>query len=289
MFKVLARLATAAALFMATPTAAAPALWKVSNGASTIFLFGTMHVLQPGLRWRTPAVDYAYEQSQAVWFETDVTADRAVVRDLVARYGADPARPLLDKLSPQARRDIGPLLAKASLPAARIEHMRPWAAAMALSVAPMVQTQGYRVEAGADAVITRQAQSAAKPVKTFETVEQQIRMFADMPPEVEAQYLEDVIQDHAGRGRDGVSLQRAWMAGDMKKLDKLLIGPMRRDRPGLYEALLHRRNLAWADVLEQRLQSGATEMVNVGALHMAGADGLPALLRQRGYLVARVQ
>jgi uncharacterized protein YbaP (TraB family) len=53
--------------------------------------------------------------------------------------------------------------------------------------------------------------------------------------------------------------------------------------------LLHRRNLAWAEKLDREMQGSGVQLVVVGALHMAGADGLPELLRERGYAVRRVQ
>jgi uncharacterized protein YbaP (TraB family) len=65
---------------------------------------------------------------------------------------------------------------------------------------------------------------------------------------------------------------------------------MKSGNPGLYDALLKRRNLAWADRLAQELADGSgVELVNVGALHMVGDDGLPALLAARGFTVERVQ
>ena len=51
---------------------AAPALWKVSDGRSDIYLFGTLHALRPDAQWRTPAYDAAYDRAQVVWFEADL-------------------------------------------------------------------------------------------------------------------------------------------------------------------------------------------------------------------------
>src|SRR5678815_3049296 len=46
-----------------------PAMWKLESGGSTIYLFGSMHMLPPGLKWKTPIVERAMESSDIFFFE----------------------------------------------------------------------------------------------------------------------------------------------------------------------------------------------------------------------------
>lgn len=270
---------------------AAPAMWVARDADTEIYLFGTMHVLSPKARWRTPAYDAAYARAQAVWFEADLDgADPTTIRELVNRYGVDPARPLSQKLDSRDLAALKPILAKGRMPLDRIDHMRPWAAALVLSIQPML-ARGSRVESGADITVTRQAKAEVKQVRAFETLEDQVRMFAGLPEPVELQYLTDVIKERSGRGRPGRgSLQGAWIAGDLGRLGPQLAGDMQTHSPQFYEAFLKQRNLAWADALTHELEGqGGVQLVNVGALHMVGPDGLPALLAARGFSVQRIQ
>ena len=290
--KRLSRGAIAAAL-AATAVAgvarAAPAMWEVRDRDSVVYLFGSMHVLAPEVRWRTRAFDQAYATADRLWFETraDVGPDR--IQALVDRYGVDPDRSLTEKLSPTALATLRPVLERDGVPLERVERLRPWAAAMMLSVAPMAQAGG-RVETGVDAATTRRARVAEKPIETFETLEQQLRIFADLPERVELTYLDDVAREQLAPPLNGVALERAWLKGDMDRLGSALVAPMRAERPELYRALLLRRNLAWADRLDAVMRQGrGTDLVVVGALHMAGDEGLPALMKARGYAVRRLQ
>jgi len=270
---------------------AAPAMWLVRDADTEIYLFGTMHVLTPDAAWRTPAYDAAYDRAQTVWFEADLTsADPPALTDLVARYGVDPKRPLSAKLAHRELRALKPLLQRGRVPLARIEHMRPWAAALMLSTRALDQGGGT-VANGADLTVTRQAKQAAKTVRTFETVEDQVRMFAGLSEPGELQYLTDVIRERSAPARRGEpSLQDAWIAGDIQRLGPALVGDMRRASPEFYDMLLRRRNLAWAETLEREITApGGVHLVNVGALHMVGDDGLLTLLAARGYEVRRIQ
>ena len=268
---------------------AAPALWEVRDRDSVVYLFGSMHVLAPNVRWRTRAFDHAYAAADRVWFETraDVGPDR--IKALVDLYGVDPDRSLTEKLSPTALATLRPVLDRDGVPLEQVERLRPWAAAMMLSVAPMTQ-KGAKVESGVDVATTQRARVAEKPIETFETIEQQLRIFADLPEPVELAYLDDVAREQLSPPRDGVVLERAWLKGDMNRLGAVLVDHMRTERPELYQALLLRRNLAWADRLDAVMRQGqGTDLVVVGALHMAGNQGLPALMRARGYAVRRIQ
>ena len=79
------------------------------------------------------------------------------------------------------------------------------------------------------------------------------------------------------------------MEGNLDLMAKWLVDDMRRNRPQLYNVLLKNRNEAWARALTVEMRGNGVELVNVGALHMIGKDGLPALLKARGFTVERVQ
>ncbi|MET3664781.1 TraB/GumN family protein [Caulobacter sp. 1776] len=288
----LSRGAIAASLIWTTWTgavSAAPAMWEVRDKDSVVYLFGSMHVLRPEVRWRTTAFDRAYAAADQVWFETRADLPPDQVKALVDRYGVDPDRSLTQKLSPTALATLRPVLDRDGVPLERVERLRPWAAAMMLSVAPMTKAGGG-VASGVDQATTQRARTADKPIATFETFEQQLRIFADLPEQAELTYLDDVAREQLSPPRDGVALERAWLKGDMARLGTRLVDRMKAERPALYDALLQRRNLAWADRLDAEMrQGGGTELVVVGALHMAGAEGLPALMKARGYAVRRIQ
>jgi len=284
----------AAAFFLGVGAAgaagAAPALWKVADADSEIYLFGTLHALSPGAKWRTPAYDAAYARADTVWFEADIGgADAARVLGILQRYGVDPERGLSQKLAPS---DLQALSKHADL--ARIDHLRPWAAAMMLSMQP-VTSRGATLEAGADLAMTRVTRAEAKRLRAFETLEDQARMFASLPEPAEVQYLANVIRERTGPRIPLPSvlqkpdLEAAWLAGDLARLGPGLVGEMKAGNPALYEALLKRRNLDWADQLAHAMHGSGVELVNVGALHLVGDDGLPALMAARGYTVTRVQ
>jgi uncharacterized protein YbaP (TraB family) len=270
--------------------AAAPPMWVVRSPHAQIYLFGTLHALSPGAKWRTPLYDSVYAKAHTLWFETDIAdADVGAVQKLVARYGVDPARTLSEKL---AAPDVAALAHQTDI--ARIDHLRPWAAALMLSMQPVLASGG-RVEAGVDETVSRQAEAGEKHVRYFESLKDQALLFAELPEASELRYLSDVIQArNPGRRRSqgarAEPLQQAWLNGDLARLGPALVGEMKTRNPALYTALLKRRNEAWADTLAKELATGdSVELVNVGALHMVGDDGLPALLAARGFDVQRVE
>lgn len=274
--------------------AAAPALWRIETDHAEIYLFGTLHVLPPGLAWRTPAYDAAYARAGTVWFEAALDgADPQTVKGILSRYGMDPGRRLSQKLAPDALAQL-----ERQVDLRRIDHLRPWAAALMLSMQPMLN-HGAKVESGPDLTMTRAARGEAKTVRTFETLEDQARVFASLSEGAEVRYLTEVIRDRSPHPRPpqtpslqptAESLEQSWMDGDLARLGPALVGGMKADNPGLYDALLRRRNVAWADILTKELNAGSgVELVNVGALHLVGEDGLPALLQARGFKVERVQ
>lgn len=284
----LAAAGLALGLAAATSALAAPPFWAVRDADSTIYLFGTMHVLTPDADWRTPAFDKALAESTQVWFEMDSdTAPDALAR-LIVQLGIDRKTPLASKVSPRTMDALRAVVKDQPKLAEMVEYMQPWTAAMMVQTLPMMKA-GMQAASGADSTLSRDAKAADRTVRYFETPEDQLRFFAELPLKVQVQMLEDSLDAADETPEETRETQAAWISGDIDRLGDKVVSQMRRRRPALYDALVRRRNAAWVQALEAEMAGQGTAMVNVGALHMVGRDGLVAQLRERGFTVDRVQ
>lgn len=285
----LAWLAGLCAVFVAGAALADPALWVVKGPHAKVYLFGTIHVLRPSQQWRSPAVDKALAESQTLWLEVpdagDVVAARAYVREL----GLDAAHPLSTKLSAAelARVDAAARALGAPKGEAGLDAMRPWLAAITLSVLPAIKA-GYAPQSGVEQVLTREAIAEGKPIKGFETLGEQMHFLSDLPRDQEIALLVSTLDDIGDAAAKTDEMVDAWRAGDVEKLARLTDENMKRESPALYDLLLTRRNRNWADVLDSRLRGEGVSFVAVGAGHLAGPDSLLRDLQARGYHVARI-
>lgn len=267
---------------------AAPPIWSVSDADSTIYLFGTMHLLSDKADWQTPVLKKAMAEASDVWFETEIAPDENAAMLLFSRYGLDPANPLSKRLKPEVLTKVKAAFAAEDLPFERADIMRPWAAAMMISVMPAMKS-GFSNEGGADATLDREAKAQGKTIKAFNSMEEQIRFLADLPAEVENQFLEDILSEADTDEDQSEAMQQAWLDGDVNALGPMILKEMKEQRPQLYSVLITGRNNQWVDMLTERMKGKGVTMVNVGALHMVGDEGLPALLAARGFRVERVQ
>lgn len=266
---------------------AEPALWEVKSRTATVYLFGTIHLLKPSARWETPRIKAAFERSDELWLEVPDAGDAAAAEPAVNRLGFDRRTPLTQKLSPDDRERLAEDARALGEPLSDFEPMRPWLAALRLKIGPLVKA-GWDPDAGVDRTLKRQADLDGRPVKAFETVEQQIRHYADMPEPLQLSALHlalDAFDRDAGQLR---ALEQAWEAGDDQAIYSALDADIQRAGPRVYKALLVARNRAFAGRVVRRLRGRGTAFVAVGAAHLAGPDGLPALLARRGLHVRRL-
>lgn len=279
-----------AALALVGSASAAPPIWKVTSPTATLYLFGTIHLMSADTDWRSPALDDAYGKATTMWFETDVASAgmAQTAQSLILQYGLDPDHPLSSKLDTAHLAALKAALASLKAPDAALERFQPWVVSLMVMAAPMVKA-GFDPKAGADIQLETAAAGDHKTVRTFETLEQQVRIFADMPQDAQVQMLDQTIDENAKTGDEIKAMQAAWLSGNLQRLGPLLIGEMKAKYPAFYTALIQRRNAAWVDALTPELVGPNVEMVNVGALHMIGPDGLPALLKARGFKVQRMQ
>lgn len=274
-------------LLLAAPAVAAPALWKVARGDSVVYLFGTVHLLPSDTDWRTPALERALAASRSLTIE--LTDDDAVtMQALVMQYGLDPAHPLSGLLTPAENATLGEAAQSAGVPGGvnTLQVMRPWLAAITLSVAPLVKA-GLDPAHGVDKLLKAQMLAAGKPVHGLETAAEQIRFLADLPASVQLALLRSTLRDMAKGSSELHELIAAWKAGDTAAIARIEDEDMRQQEPQLYQRLLVQRNEAWAGKINAMLQSPGTRFVAVGAAHLAGPDSVQAQLRKIGIEAVR--
>ncbi|RCS30486.1 TraB/GumN family protein [Rhodanobacter denitrificans] len=280
-------LACLALLFACTSVLAKPALWVVRNADTTIYLFGTVHLLPNDASWHYPALDRALSDSRTLYIEL-VDDDAANMAALVLRHGMDPTHPLSTQLGEADAQRLRILANKAGVPGGMqtLDMMRPWLAALTLTVSPLLKA-GLDPEHGVDKQLKAQASAVGKPVLGLETAEQQIRLLADMPRPVELDFLRSTMREAADDSAKLTELIDAWKAGDVDAIARIGNDDMRRREPKLYQLLLVQRNEAWATKIATMLQQPGTVFIAVGAAHLAGPDSVQAQLRQLGIETVR--
>lgn len=275
-------IALAAGLLLgAAPASAEPAMWTIRDEDSTIVLFGSVHLLPEGLKWRPQALDVALAKADDLWFETPTEGNETAV--LARRYGTLPVGESLSaKLTPRGRERFGRLAGQYGLSPAALDGARPWLADLTFSIAALV-ADGALADAGVERTLAEAAPTAQR--RYFETPEEQIGFLAGAPEADQLLSLEETLRQLDEEPAMFVDLIRAWVSGDQTGLERLGVTPIRKLSPTLYERLLAGRNRRWADAIAARLAGSGETVIVVGAGHLTGPDSVPALLRARGIKV----
>ena len=267
-------------------TDADPALWVVRDADTTIYLFGTVHVLKPGLSWFDEAVKKAFDQSGELVLEVVMPGDaemNAVVGELGTAAGG-PALP--DQLPAAEAAQLRKILPELGMAPDALDRSEPWLAATLLSSLPL-RKLGYEDRYGAEAVLTAAARAAGKPVTGLETVREQLGYFDALSLPAQKALLIETIRDLPDAGKTIGAAVDAWRAGDADRLGALINADVAKS-PELAEALLATRNRNWAAWIARRMAQPGTVFVAVGAGHLAGNASVQAELAARGLKPERV-
>jgi uncharacterized protein YbaP (TraB family) len=277
-------------LFLLLPAAAIakPALWVAKDADTTVYLFGTVHLLPNDTDWHDATLDRAVADSQTLYIElTD--DDPTNMMALVLRYGLDAAHPLTSQLDDAEQLRLRNAATTAGVPGGMqaLNVMRPWLAALTLATAPLLKA-GLDPEHGVDKQLKAQMSAAGKPVLGLETAEQQMRFLADMPQSIQLDFLRSAMRDADKGSIQLTELIDAWKNGDVATIARLEDEDMRQTEPELYQRLLVQRNEAWAKKIAALLQQPGTVFIAVGAAHLAGSDSVQVQLQKLGVEAQRL-
>ena len=282
-------LAVLALWLVALPAAAAEVgtLWRLRDGAGTVFIAGSLHQLRRDRAALPPSYGQAYGEAERLVMELDMDAisPADLAGALIGRAIDPQGRSLRDGLPAASWRALEPRLAGLGLPAAAIDRFEPWAVALLLASAEFLQ-RGYSPDSGVEGQLQARAAADRKPIDGLETPAQQLELFDGLPRADQLELLELTLGEGDSVGPRLEALERAWRAGDLAGLEALLLRDYRQ-RPDLHQRLVIRRNAAWVAPVKELLRRPDDTLVVVGLMHLLGEQGLIALLRAQGLQLER--
>jgi len=277
--------APAAAAVAPAPKQVKPALWKVADEDTTIYLFGTIHALPKGLTWLEGPVQQALDSSSELVTEIpEVPAGEQ--QKAVMAIGLLKGETLRSLMSDADRTAYEALLARLKIPAEAFDQLEPWLAGITLGVMPYAMA-GYGADSGAEAVLRKAALAKGKTLGALETVDYQLGLFDQLPREAQLKFLGEAVRDFDKSFAIIGTMTDEWGTGDPEGLGKLMNENM--DDPEMAESLLYQRNRNWAGWIRKRLDQPGTVFIAVGAGHLAGLNSVQDVLKQQGVASIRVQ
>jgi hypothetical protein len=263
-----------------------PALWVVKDADTTVYLFGTVHVLKPGLTWFDEAVRTAFDRSDTLVLEM-IEPDPAAMQKIVIAKGLSTSGPTLtEQLPPAKRAAVAKALTDAGLPQAGYDRMKPWLAAISATVGPLGKL-GYDAANGPEKILTKAARDAGKQVVGLETAEQQLGLFDGLSTPAQISFLTASVDELPKMPGEMEKMVGSWSRGDPAALAAIMNDSLEKT-PELARILLFDRNKSWAGWIGERMARPGTVFVAVGAGHLAGKEAVQAQLARRGLKAERV-
>lgn len=263
-----------------------PALWLVRDEDTVIYLFGTVHLLKPGLNWLTGPVADALARSDTLVTEIvkspegDLALQGAVMELALQPKGHN----LRSLMLPERRKAFEALLVREGIAADSFDAYEPWYPALVLSMLPLIK-HGMVPEAGVEAKLA--LIHGSRPKEALENARDQIQLFDTLSQGAQLAYLDSVVTNYDTIGPQMEDLVSAWGKGDAEAIGAAMTANF--DSPEVIDALIRKRNKAWADWISQRMARPGTLFLAVGAGHLAGPDSVQHYLSLAGVKTDRVQ
>ena len=267
-----------------------PAIWKITDLDSTLYLFGTVHLLPDGADWQRNDMRAAFDEVGTVYFETPDDAKANLEATLLQQtYGLyDSGERLTDYLDNSALNALTAAVHNVDLRYGVIVSFKPWLAADILSLAA-AEAAGFKAGNSADAVLRVRAANDGKVIKYLDDMRTYIEAVALLPDYIQIESLEGTIRNFDNIGKDIKTVNAAWIVGNTDMLDAELIRATQKKSPEMYKVLFTERNAKWAQVLDQFMMGDSNAMAVVGIGHLLGEHSIPIHFRELGYDVERVR
>ncbi len=268
-----------------------PALWVMRDEDTTVYIFGSVHILPANTKWQSARVNKAFDAADQVIFEVD-SADpnaQANAQALVQQYGLySDGGSLTKTLNDKDEAIVRAGAEKIGFSMAQVDIMKPWLVSLQMGLVQPTQA-GYTPQEGVEVILLAKAQKAGKTINYLESADSQLRVLSGAS---EAQQIESlvILAQTIERGTEILDLVvEEWRDGDVKGIAALVSNSETAGTGTQYEDLIVNRNRNWVPQIEALLDQPGTMFVAVGAGHLAGPDSVINMLKAKGHKVSGPQ
>ena len=266
--------------------------YKITKNGRTAYLFGTIHVGTADFFPLDMATTQALVQSSELVVELDPTqTDKMQVG--MQRYAViSPSQRENARLPTALQQRLQVQAVALKMSPEMGSTFKPWMCALSLVIGSL-QKEGFYSEYASDIYLVGLARGLKKPIAELESIDSQLQLFDTLPRKAQLAFLDETLTllERGQLQADTQKLIDAWLTNDAPMLLKLSLKSLSENPQSakwMKQKLFSERNQRMTQKIDQMLNSGRSPFVAVGALHLTGEDGLPALLKQRGYRITNL-
>jgi uncharacterized protein YbaP (TraB family) len=263
-------------------------LWSLKTDKATIYLLGSLHLLNADSYPLDKNVEAAYKNCQRVVFEADI--DGARDPEFQSKMLAHGLYTEGETLQQNISRETYSLLEKRAttigITMAQLNPLKPWLCASAISELELMK-MGFDPQYGVDVYFFDKAKKDSKEIHFLETLDFQIELLAGLSGTEGDAFLRQTLKELEVIETLLPDMVNAWENGDTARFGAIMTISY-NDLPELYSRFVVQRNKEWVSKIEDLVALGETALVVVGAGHLVGPDNLLQLLKDRGYTIEQI-
>jgi hypothetical protein len=248
--------------------------WRIDGPRGPSYLLGTMHVGVDPRDVLPPGIWEKFDAARVFVMEVNTTGPDTL------GLGRQPDGHTLDgDMTPEQWALLLDKLGLTADDAAPLREVLPW-----MLIAQLTQQLAPKARSIED-VLHARAQAAGKPLAFIESARVQAKLLERF---IDVDYLIEFVSDMPKQKRALARQAEIYRSGDDDAMiQSALVNMEKHIGADGMETLMYRRNRAWVPLLEPHLRRGGA-FIAVGVAHLVGDRSVIALLRARGYSIARI-
>jgi uncharacterized protein YbaP (TraB family) len=279
-----------AAVVLLSPPAFAqgPALWKISDSDTNLYILGSVHVLKPGTVWLNEDLRQKILSAKEIYLEVSAADQQPrVLGPLVKKYGILPQGDSLRKHLPEkVYGDLGAAFAQFGIEQKQYDSLKPWTADVVYASVKFSRA-GYNPSTGVEATVVQLATTKGIPVEGLETADFQIGLLDSLTEQEATDILKADLADRDELSAVMDRLTKSWSRGDVADLANYF-DDASEDGRALRKKVFTDRNASWVPKIRAIMDRPGNYVLVVGTGHLVGPESVIAMLRKAGLKVERV-
>ncbi len=188
-----------------------PAIWKLADEDTTIYMFGTIHLLPRDLKWRTDKLNAIMEEVNTLVVETsdadfnEADGEEALVSSMMENVGGPP---LIDRVQPENRDTLKELATFIEMPLEALDLMPAWVIPFFVyfkSIEEAEESGEYGYAFGVETVLEAEFKKMKKPILSIEEPTAILSALTNMPDEQQMDFVNQMLTEWRTNGVEAIA------------------------------------------------------------------------------------